>query len=213
MLDIHEPATTITDLILALECAALASLCLRADAGVAWRHWSALFFAATALAALAGAIAHGWLYDGTSLSGKIVWRGTLLALGFAALGAWGLGTLGVRDPVAASRIRMGALIALMIYSSVVLTGTDSFAVAVIFYLPSALFLLIVLIRRVDPRARIGVAGLMLMFIGAGLQQAGVAPHPPHFDHNVLYHLIQMVALPLLLRGLQVLRDQNDEAGH
>jgi hypothetical protein len=36
-------------------------------------------------------------------------------------------------------------------------------------------------------------------LGAAGQQAGVALHPVHFDHNAVYHVVQAVALYLLYR--------------
>jgi peptidoglycan/LPS O-acetylase OafA/YrhL len=205
MFEIQEPGTTITDLMLSVECVILAILALRTSHPLRWKAWACVFFLATAAAALAGALSHGWLNDDATLAARVAWRSTLIALGLAGLGAWGLGSLGINDNVISRRVRSGASLALLGYIAAVLAGNDAFVVAIAFYLPSAIFLMAVLAahhRR--PGAKVGIAGLALMFIGAGLQQAGVALAPPHLDHNVLYHLIQMVALPLLFIGLPAL---------
>jgi hypothetical protein len=44
-----------------------------------------------------------------------------------------------------------------------------------------------------------VAGILVSFLAAGIQQAGIAP-PPAFNHNDLYHVVQMVGVVLLYRG-------------
>ncbi len=44
-----------------------------------------------------------------------------------------------------------------------------------------------------------VVGVLVSFLGAGIQQAGFAPHPS-FNHNDLYHVVQMAGLWCLYRG-------------
>jgi hypothetical protein len=45
-----------------------------------------------------------------------------------------------------------------------------------------------------------ITGLLLTFVAAGVQQAGIAVHPVYFNHNALYHVIQGVALFLIFVG-------------
>ena len=44
-----------------------------------------------------------------------------------------------------------------------------------------------------------VGGILLSFVGAAIQQSGVSLHQ-HFNHNDLFHVVQMVAFYLLYRG-------------
>jgi hypothetical protein len=43
------------------------------------------------------------------------------------------------------------------------------------------------------------AGVAVSFVGAGVQMSGFGLHE-HFNHNDLYHVIQMVGLWLFWRG-------------
>jgi hypothetical protein len=51
-----------------------------------------------------------------------------------------------------------------------------------------------------------VAGVMVSFAAAGVQQSGFALHQ-HFNHNDLYHVIQMAGVYLLYRGGRLLRSR------
>ena len=44
---------------------------------------------------------------------------------------------------------------------------------------------------------------------AGVQQGRVDVHPVYFDHDVLYHLIQAVALVLMFRGVPALHPTSE----
>ena len=74
---------------------------------------------------------------------------------------------------------------------------NSFRVAIVHYLPAAVFLLVALLwrylRNNGRHVLTGMGGLLLTFVAAGIQQAELALHPDYFNHNALYHLIQVVA--------------------
>ncbi len=57
-----------------------------------------------------------------------------------------------------------------------------------------------------PRGRWTAAGVAVSFAAAAVQQSGLALHR-HFNHNDLYHVIQMGGLYLLYRGGLLLRDR------
>ena len=63
---------------------------------------------------------------------------------------------------------------------------------------------LVLSARRRPGAWWIVVGILVSFLGAGIQQAGLAPHPS-FNHNDLYHVVQMAGLwcCIAARGLRV----------
>ncbi len=80
--------------------------------------------------------------------------------------------------------------------------TDKFVFAIANYLPATVFLIVAFFARyqsnaVTPLAQ-GLAGLLLTLVAAGVQQARLAVHPTYFNHNALYHLLQAVALFLIL---------------
>lgn len=203
-----EPAVALTDLGLALENALFATLLARRTASVRLRRWFTLFFAGLTLAALMGFVAHGFIADKDSGLHAAVWTTVLLAIGTVALAAWAVGAQLLWTPALARRITHAAILCSMLYFAVVLAGYRPFALAICFSLPATVFLFMALVvhNRRTPAAhlRAGMAGMLLTFVAALVQQAGIALHPTHFDHNALYHLIQAVALLLVYvaaRGL------------
>ena len=61
MNSITDPAVTLTDYALAIECAAIVALLMRSEASdETLRFWFILFFAAAALASLLGGTVHGF---------------------------------------------------------------------------------------------------------------------------------------------------------
>ena len=94
-----------------------------------------------------------------------------------------------------------AAIAFAIYIAAVLRVSQSFAVAILHYLPAALFLLIAFIVAFSISHELplflGITGVVLTFVAALVQQIKLRLHAKYFDHNAFYHLIQAVALLLL----------------
>lgn len=206
---IAEPAVTLTDFALTLECAAFAWAFQRGrQAGDRLGTWFVVFFCAAGLAALAGGITHGFLVDDASLVHGLVWDATLLAIGVTALAAWMIGARLVLRAALARGVRTTALTLFVAYAAAVASGVDTFLIAISAYLPAALFLLAVFgthyVRTRRPAFLPGMVGVALTFVAAGVQQAGIGLHPVWFDHNALYHIIQAAALWFLFctgRGL------------
>lgn len=187
-----EPDVTITDYLLSLACAVFAWWCAyrRADAF----RWYVLFFVTLSLASLFGGTVHGFVPSGAW--SDLLWCGVLLSLGGTAVAMWGITTaLGCPPALARLVMRVVALLAL-VYLAVVVGGMRAFWISIIAYLPAAVGMLVVYSRQ---RHRPGpwwwgIAGVVLTFVAAGVQVAQVALHPLWFNHNALYHLIQVVAL-------------------
>ncbi len=200
-----EPDVTLTDIGLALECAIFAALLLRARGSPA-RRWFAAFFGVVGVAAALGAVEHGFVADKASSAATIVWTGTLLAVGLAAVAGWGAAARLVLDERAARVVTIGAAVAFAAYTAVVVLVDRRFAVAIAFYLPAAIFLLVAFLlaaRRGDARVNAGAWGLGLTFVAAAVQQGRVGLHPRYFNHNALYHLIQGAGLFLVFRGARL----------
>jgi hypothetical protein len=89
------------------------------------------------------------------------------------------------------------------YVAVVLWISRRFVIAIAAYLPATLLLLVVLAgrwrRHRETASLLGIIGVLLTLLAAGLQQAGVGVHPEYFDHNALYHAVQALAMYLLFR--------------
>jgi hypothetical protein len=211
-LRIAEPAVTLTDYALTIEAAAFAAmLAVDRERPKLVRIAGSAFFGAGSIAAFAGGAVHGFVPDQRHPAHRILWSATLIALGGGSLAAWTIGAGVGLPPRAARNITAGAAVQYAGYVTAIVRGERRFAFAVATYLPATLFLLGVFARRyARDRTRgsaLGLSGVALTFVAAGIQQGKVALHPRYFDHNALYHLVQGVALYLLFLGLRALPDE------
>jgi hypothetical protein len=201
---LHKPATTITDYLLTLECAWFVWVLVgRSTPGFVRSGFIALF-ASVAAAAFFGGTMHGFFPVTASTANRALWTATLLSFGITAAAMFSVGT----------RLRFGAettrkltpvlAVGVAAYSGVVLFVSQDLLVAMVAYLAAAFFLMAVLLqdwrRRPSAGAVAGILGIMLTLLAALAQQSGVALHPVYFDHNVIYHVIQAVALYLFFRS-------------
>jgi hypothetical protein len=204
-----EPAVTLTDYALAIECAVFVLFLMRRDASDrAMRFWFVVFFASAGSASLLGGTVHGFFPDAASSGRQIVWQATLLAILVTALAAWNIGSILLLSPRGATIVRRLAIAQLIVFSFVVLFLRHEFFIAILAYLPATLFLLIGLVAAYRscrlPALRWGIAGLGLTFLAAALQRLHIAVHPDYFDHNALYHVIQGTALWMIFRAASCL---------
>ncbi|MBI4637382.1 MAG: hypothetical protein HY727_13625 [Candidatus Rokubacteria bacterium] len=200
-----EPDVALTDWVLALECGVFAYLIRRGSRpGQPSRGWLLLFFGAGSLAALAGGTVHGFFPDGGSAGARILWPATLGLIGLSGLAAWGIGASLQLQRRAARRLVAAAALALVAYAGALAYLTQAFVLAIAYYLPAALFLLVVFLlawRRTQARELLVAAlGLVTTFLAAAIQLAGVGLHPRYFNHNALYHLVQALGLFMIFRG-------------
>ena len=177
-----EPMTALTDYALA-----------GVSAWLGWRlrgfsRFWALAFVALALAAFLGGTWHGFLH------GDLLWKATTLAVGVASFGMVA-GSAAVAPPRLRKILLTAAAAKLALYSAW-MTAHDEF-IYVIADSGSALAAVALLhLWRFNPWMLAGVAASA----AAALAQAvGLAPHR-HFNHNDLYHVIQIVAMVLFYHG-------------
>jgi len=202
---VTDPDVTLTDFGLALLCAILA---WRAwlDADSTLRAWLAGFLAAAGAASLFGGTVHGFFSAEDSLGHEVFWPLTMLSLGLAAVAGWGLGA----QIAIVARFRpwiVGlAALSFLVFTAVVLAGHQRFDLAIAYYLPAALFVLLALVVAQFARSSVArwvaIAGLLLTFVAAAIQQLEVPLHPRYFDHNALYHVVQATALILFFLGMR-----------
>jgi hypothetical protein len=202
---ITEPDVTLTDYGLAIECALFTYLVLRhGNPQQPLRTWFALFFGSVSAAALTGGTVHGFFLNPDTAGHIILWRATLIAIGVSALAGWGIGATLLVSTGVARRIILVAAVEFVAYSVLVLLVSQRFMFAVINYLPAVIWLalaLAIMYARVRQRpVLLGLAGLLLTFLAAGVQQGGIALHPIYFNHNALYHAIQAVGLFMIFRS-------------
>jgi len=199
---ITEPDVTLTDYLVATECALFTYLLARkGDQKHPLRIWFAMFFGSISVAGIAGGTVHGFFLDIATLGYQILWPLTLVAIGVTALAAWVIGARIYFSSKVAGWVRIVAVIEFAGYCLVVLFVTQSFSIAVINYLPAVIFLTVIFTliysQARERQVLVGLLGFLLTFIAAGVQQGGIALHPLYFNHNALYHLIQAVALFLI----------------
>lgn len=204
-----EPDVTLTDYAIALECAILCVLAGRwQTTNDALRRWWIVLFASIGAGALFGGTVHGFFLDEQTMGHRILWPATLLALGVTSMAMWFVGATAALHEPRASWLRRAAVAALVVYAAVVIFVDGRFVVAIAMYLPATVFLLVALCvlyaRQRDRGLAIGIAGLVLTFVAAAVQQLRIAVHPVYFNHNALYHVIQGIALAMIYVGARQL---------
>lgn len=201
-----ERTTAATDALLGLAAGA-AIACLRRSTppSLGRAVWQGAL-TALAVASVLGAAAHGLaLPDGTR---ELLWQPLYLALGVTmALFVVGAVRDWRGDP-AARRILLPMLaLALLFYGITRLTGGD-FLAFVVYEAAALLFSLAVYLRLAAGPARHGAAPMaaaLAVSLGAGVVQAsdlGTVRLVWEFDHNGVFHLVQLAGLALLLTGLR-----------
>lgn len=207
----HEPDVVITDLVLAVLCGLLAALLFRSPPGLL-RNRFIMFFIALGVAAFLGAISHGFFphqfapwYDAETLVEELIWRGTMVAIGVAALAAWSAAArvLGVERGTQTVLVTVGVSL-FVTYILWIIFVSDDFRYAILYYTPAAVFLLIAFAaewRRDRSRElALGIAGMALTFLAAGIQQMEIGLHPRYFNYNALYHVVQGLGLFFIYRA-------------
>jgi hypothetical protein len=201
-----ERTTAATDLILALVVVG-GILWLWRAAPPGWRRavWL-VALAAFGASALLGAAAHGLALAGR-LAGML-WQALYFLLGMA-VALFIAGALADWRGEAEARGKLPALliVAALFYLATRLTGGD-FRVFLVFEGTALVFALAVY-GALGVRGRAGagtVAAAMALSLAAGVIQAMSSLSVRlgwEFDHNGLYHIVQMVGVVVLIRGLAI----------
>lgn len=193
----------LSDYGLTLESAILAMLTHRRTERTRLREWVVLFFAASAMASLAGGTVHGFTGNPASRGHRVLWPASLISVGVAGLAGTMIGTIITFPPRTVTRVAIAAGAGLGIYSSLAVRGKQRYGIAAAALLPPTAFLGGVLWQRYrrlrQPSVLAGLAGLGVSLLGAGLQQTRISIRHRFIDHNVIYHLLQGASLILLYR--------------
>ncbi len=193
--------TLLTDYLLGGLCVILSMRVLREGPSASRGPWAAAF-AACAGAAFLGGTYHGFLPWLDEQVASWLWKATLLTIGMGAFGATVATARAHLTGRARSVVQVVAGLKLAAYAAGALS-TDAFLIAIIDYSLAFCFVLAMhawaWLREGDSAGRWVVLGVMVSFLAAGIQAAGIAPHP-QFNHNDLYHVVQMAGMWLLYRG-------------
>ena len=190
---IHEPMTVLTDYALGGVAAWLSLLLFRCPQ-TSRRLW-ALAFAALAAAAFLGGTWHGFLQS------SLLWKATTLSAGVASFGMVAGSSYAVFSGQLRAFILTAALAKLVVYSAWML-GHDAFIYVVVD--TGIAFIVVAALHLWKWNAPI-LAGVAVSIAAALVQASGLKLHE-HFNHNDLYHVIQIAAVLLLYRGARRLTD-------
>ena len=201
-----ELTTAATDLLLAV-LAITAWVILNRDGpdglrGLLWRT----VFVLLAITALLGAIAHGLVLGETAFAN--IWRATYLGLSLL-VAAFFLAAL--RDVMGDSAARRGSLVVTLVAFAawtVFLVDPDNFLPFVIYEIMAMLFALAgfvwLSIRGSLPGAGWIAASIAVNIVAAAIQASEAVAFTLiwPFDHNGVFHLVQMPGIALLVQGLR-----------
>ncbi len=165
-------------------------------------------FAMLGIAALTGGAYHGLPLVLGQTAAKILWKATVYSIGLASLLFFTSAVMAtVTKPLRRWLLYLAAA-KLLVYGTW-MSFHDAFAYVIYEYSPTLVVILALQVyagfKRKAASAPWVVAGVLLSFAGAAIQMSGLAPHR-HFNHNDLYHVIQIVAMIALYKGGRLLRD-------
>jgi hypothetical protein len=182
---VSEPVTVLTDYLLAAVCLVLGIKLTRRSGS-----WAAAFIA-LGIAALLGGTWHGFWQS------EPLWRATTLSVGVASFGMVAGSALATTRG-ALLRLLLGfALVKLAVYSAWMLRHDDFIWVVA----DTGIALFVVAVLYSWKWNAWMVAGVALSIAAGIVQASGVALHA-HFNHNDLYHVVQIAAMVLFYKGLE-----------
>lgn len=207
---ITEPTTMLTDYAMGALAFVLAMRLLVDPAAGPQRSvqlWAAALVM-TAAGAFLGGTYHGFIRLMPGAAGRVMWKATLLAAG---LGSACL--LAAAVTAATAGMLQRALAAVVVLKLAVYVWTiatkDDFTLVIVDYGAALIAVLLaawfVRPSGLTPAAGWVAAGVGVAVVAGVIQWARLAPHA-RFNHNDLFHVVQMVAIYLLYRGGLLLRD-------
>ncbi|MFQ5652313.1 MAG: hypothetical protein ACE5IY_20480 [bacterium] len=208
---ITEPTTMVTDYLLAglgIYFALRLWQTGKASGHKGVKLWS-LAFTTLALAALLGGTSHGFKLYLTEPANQLLWKATVATIGLANFFLLS-GTIVATFAHPVRRwllVTAGVKLALFVFW---MAWHDEFIYVVLDYAPAMLAVaamqIYAYVCRKAASAAWLIAGVLLSFVAAGVQVSGFSLHP-QFNHNDLYHVVQMGGLYLLFRGVLLLQDR------
>ncbi len=205
---IAEPMTLLTDYALAGVTGWLAWSLFRAREGQRARSLWALAFAALALASALGGTWHGFAPAFAEIAVLLVWKATVLSVGIASFGMLAGSAISTTAGNARRSLLAVAAAKLAVYSGWMIGHSEYIYVIV----DTGAALVLIAVLHLWPTARDRASGWILAGVGvsvlaAGVQASGFALHRD-FNHNDLYHAIQIAAMILFYAGAKRLRDRS-----
>jgi len=195
---VAEPVTMLTDYALGGVSGVLGLLIFKNHA-ISARLWG-LAFLALAAAAFLGGTFHGFQV-------AWAWKPTVLSVGVASFGM----LAGSAYTTTSGNVRRALLVAAalkLVFYEAWMLGHDEFIYVVADTASAMLGVAALHLLRLDnPATRWILAGVAVSLLAAGVQAGRVALHQ-HFNHNDLYHVVQMAAMLLYYAGVKRMADLN-----
>jgi hypothetical protein len=211
---LSEPVTLLTDYALAGVCAWLGWRLARAADGQASRRLWAAALVAVAVSAFAGGTFHGLAPLLGGGAAGLLWKFTVITIGVFCFGMMAGSACATTRGALRSVLIAASVIQLAAYGAWMMTH-DEYGYVVL-DTAAAMGLLVALhgwaaVSRSDTASRWILAGVAVSALAAMVQYFRVAPHQ-HFNHNDLYHVVQIAAMALFYAGGKLLRDRDDADG-
>jgi hypothetical protein len=201
-----ERTTAATDAVLAIAAAGSLWLLRRATPPSFGRGvWQAAL-ASTAVASVLGAVAHGLRLPAATR--ELLWQPLYLALGIT-MALFVVGAVRDWRSEAAARRVLGPMLAVAVAFYVITRLTRGSFLAFVIYEAAALVFSLAVYLGLAGQSRAGaalMAAALAVSLAAGAVQAadlGVVRLVWDFDHNGVFHLVQLVGLGLLVAGLRL----------
>ncbi|HSE42193.1 MAG TPA: hypothetical protein VLH08_15620 [Acidobacteriota bacterium] len=198
---ITEPVTVLTDYILAIETIVFGIL-LRKHAAqtkeIPVKFWSIAFFV-IALAAITGGTCHGFVNDLPKSVYNFLWKITLYSVGASTLFML---SAAIQSTLTGTLRRIFLILAWAQFCIfiILIARTSDFKYVIYDYVPAMVVILVLCLFRWNSAfSKWIIGGILVSFVAAGIQLSGFTLHK-NFNHNDLYHVIQMVAMYLLYEG-------------
>jgi predicted membrane channel-forming protein YqfA (hemolysin III family) len=208
---VTEPTTVATNVVLAVLAFVFAARLVHRSAveSSAAGAWLAAALLATGFAALIGAIAHATDPSRDAALRERFWRSTLYATGLIGAATIASVAYFAARGYARAALLLFAAIKLVVYLYRVAREPE-FRIAAVDY-GIALAIVVIgavteLVRRRAPGMAWLIAGVLVSLVGGIVQARRLALHR-QFNHNDLYHVIQMAALYAFYRGGALLVDR------
>lgn len=210
-MQITEPTTMITDYLLGLFTVFLVLRLFKHNEERpqnSIRLWG-LALISTAIAAFLGGTSHGFAMHLGDVSKTVIWKMTVYSIGLASFFILS----GTIFATVANPLRRW-LLGLVLFKFLVYAGWmvshNNFKYVIFDYAPAMLAVVILQIyastKWKHKSAPWLISGVLISFAAAGIQISGFTIHQ-HFNHNDLYHVIQIGAIYFLYRGACLLKDQ------
>ena len=200
---IYEPTTAITDFVIFFMGCYYSWVMMNIPSSMFHKIW-AISFITLSLGALLGGISHGFGPMLSKVAKMIIWRLTLLFIGLTALVLLFSVLMIITDGEINIRI-LPFFVILFGYYNYKVYKNDSFLIAVKFYLPFivislACFLYVFIYKGYVGALFISV-GLLVSIFASLIQSSKIVLHR-HFNHNDLFHIVQMIGMYLMFEGGQ-----------